>query len=151
MVRPECTKTDFQTTTCRRCIEACPTQAIVHEDGFWQVDSRRCISYLTIEHRGPIDPALAPKVANWTFGCDVCQSVCPFNEPRVSQPLRATPTRERAFLDRRSWPSLATLAEIDFEAWDELTRGSPVRRAGLEGLRRNAQINIVNERSASRE
>lgn len=130
--------------TCRRCIEACPTGAIVHEDGRWQVNARRCISYLTIEHRGPIEPDLETKMGEWTFGCDVCQEVCPFNAPRPSQPLRAATTREADFLRTTNRPALEALATIEADEWDELTQGSPVRRAGLEGLRRNARANLRN-------
>lgn len=130
--------------TCRKCIDACPTGAIVQEDGRWQVDSRRCISYLTIEHKGAIAPELQVKIGGWTFGCDVCQEVCPFNEPRGTQPLRARGTGEGDFLASRSWPSLRDLAQIGRPEWDTLTRGSAVRRAGYDGLQRNARINLEN-------
>lgn len=122
--------------SCRACIDACPTGAIVHEEGRWQVDARRCISYLTIEHEGEI----GLNTSGWTFGCDVCQEVCPFNQPRQSQPLRGRATEEADFLRRREWPDLVELAQIDPGEWDLLTRGSPVRRAGLDGLRRNARL-----------
>lgn len=131
--------------TCTACIQACPTGAIVHEGGRWQVDARRCISYLTIEHRGEYDPALRPLVGPWTFGCDVCQEVCPFNAIRPSQPDRSPITSEPDF-HRRPLPSLVELAEIPDSAWDLLTRGSPLRRPGPDNLRRNARINLENER-----
>lgn len=131
--------------TCRACIDACPTGAIVFEADRWQVDARRCISYLTIEHRGEIDSSLQPLIGDWTFGCDVCQEVCPFNQPRETQPERATVSDTPDFLNRREWPSLRTLAEIDYETWDTLTQGSPVRRAGHEGIKRNARINLENQ------
>ena len=124
--------------TCTACIDACPTGAIVQVEGRWQIDSRRCISYLTIEHRGEIEPSLLDQVGDWTFGCDICQEVCPFNRPRDHQPLRARETSEPDFLARREWPGLVELAQISEPRWDELTRGSAVRRAGFEGLRRNA-------------
>lgn len=127
--------------TCRRCIEACPTGAIVFDE-HWQIDARRCVSYLTIEHRGEIEPTLEAGIGDWTFGCDVCQEVCPFNEPRPSQPLRATETTDPDFLRTCEWPPLEALAEIEADAWDALTQGRPVRRAGLDGLRRNARINL---------
>jgi epoxyqueuosine reductase len=127
--------------TCSKCIEACPTGAIVFEDGRWQIDARRCISYLTIEHRGEI----ALQTAGWTFGCDVCQEVCPFNHPRPNAPLRAALTSEPDFLQPRPWPSLQELANLEEAEWDELTRGSAVRRAGLEGLRRNAKLGLRGE------
>lgn len=129
--------------SCRKCIDACPTGAIVFRGDRWQVDSRLCISYLTIEHRGSIPVELHEGIGDWTFGCDVCQEVCPFNEPRESQPLRATPTTEPDFLKLRTWPSLKALVQVSAEDWNKLTPGSPVRRAGLEGLKRNAAINLA--------
>lgn len=130
--------------SCRLCIDACPTGAIVYEDETWQVDSRKCISYLTIEHRGEIDAEHQDRIGEWTFGCDICQEVCPFNQPRPHQPLRAQPTEVEDFRQDRAWPPLEELAEIDWERWDVITKGSAVRRAGLEGLRRNARINLRN-------
>lgn len=123
--------------SCRACIDACPTGAIVFVDGRWQVDARACISYRTIEYRGDD----VGDTHGWTFGCDVCQEVCPFNHARASQPMRARVTEVSEFLERRRWPSLSELAVIPPDAWDALTAGSPVRRAGLEGLRRNARAN----------
>lgn len=130
--------------TCQRCIEACPTGAIVHQNGRWQVDSRRCISYLTIEHKGVFTPEQRESVGDWTFGCDVCQEVCPFNQPRASQPDRAPVTQVEDFR-RRTWPDLAGLANLPRDEWDELTQGSAIRRTGLDGLRRNAQANLANQ------
>lgn len=124
--------------SCRACIDACPTGAIVFEEDRWQVDARACVSYLTIEHPGDHDR----DTAGWTFGCDVCQEVCPFNQTRPHQPLRGATTTEPDFLGSRDWPSLSELGTIDDIQWDLLTRGSPVRRAGLEGLRRNARLNL---------
>ncbi|MDX2064374.1 MAG: tRNA epoxyqueuosine(34) reductase QueG [Fimbriimonadaceae bacterium] len=133
--------------SCRRCIDACPTGAIVQLNGRGAVDARRCISYLTIEHRGAIEPELAAKIGDWTFGCDVCQDVCPFNQPGPRQPLRGLATDEPDFRQVRAWPHLAELAQWSAEAFDEATPGSPLRRAGREGLQRNAQINLANARS----
>ena len=130
--------------TCKACIEACPTGAIVFEDERWQVDARRCISYLTIEHKGEIAQDLMEKMGDWTFGCDVCQEVCPFNQPRESQPLRAQVTSEPDFLARREWPSLAQLPQLELETWEGLTQGSAIRRTGLDGIRRNAKVNLEN-------
>lgn len=129
--------------TCRACIDACPTGAIVFEENRWQVDARRCISYLTIEHRGPISDELRPAIGGWTFGCDVCQEVCPFNQPRASQPDRAPASHTPDFAARR-WPDLVELSQLTRESWDGLTRGSAVRRAGYEGLLRNARVNLDN-------
>jgi epoxyqueuosine reductase len=130
--------------TCTRCIDACPTGAIVHEEGRWQVDARSCISYLTIEHKGALTRDQERQLGDWTFGCDVCQEVCPFNQLRLSQPDRAQITTEPDFLSRSEMPSLSRIASIEWAEWDELTRGSAMRRAGLEGLRRNAAINLRN-------
>jgi epoxyqueuosine reductase len=120
--------------SCTACIKACPTGAIVQLDGRWQVDSRKCISYWTIEHRGSIEI----ESHGWVFGCDVCQEVCPFNQPRSSQPLRAAYTLEPDLLQQRAWPE--SLEEITEGEWDRLTQGSAVRRAGFQGLRRNALL-----------
>lgn len=122
---------------CTACIEACPTGAIVFLDDRWQIDARRCISYQTIERRGPLETP----THGWTFGCDICQEVCPFNTPRSGQPLRAAETEEPDF-EPRTWPSLTEMANLDRETWDRLTEGSAVRRAGWEGLRRNARANL---------
>lgn len=129
---------------CQKCIEACPTGAIVQREGRWQVDSRKCISYLTIEHKGAIAPELSRQIGDWTFGCDICQDVCPFNEERTSQPLRALRTSEPDFLRQRRWPELEQLTVLNEAEWDALTQGSAVRRTGFEGLKRNAQINVIN-------
>lgn len=128
--------------TCRKCIDACPTGAIVQRDGVWQVDARRCISYLTIEKRGEFSAEEREMVGDWTFGCDVCQEVCPFNQARESQPLRAAETQEAGFLDRRDFGSLEEILVWSESEWDERTRGSAVRRAGFEGLKRNARAKL---------
>lgn len=129
--------------SCQACIDACPTGAIVQFGGRWHIQSERCISYLTIEHKGEIEPELQPLIGEWTFGCDVCQDVCPFNHARPNQPNRAPVTTEPDFAPR-TWPNLQELAQISYESWDQLTQGSPVRRAGHEGLKRNARINLKN-------
>lgn len=129
--------------TCTACIDACPTGAILFEEDRWQVDARRCISYLTIEQDGPIERDLA----GWTFGCDVCQEVCPFNHPRPNAPLRALPTREPDFLAKTKWPSLEEMAGMSDEALDQLTRGSATRRAFPHRLRRNVAMGLEFQRS----
>lgn len=136
--------------TCRLCVDACPTGCIRFVDGQWFVDSRDCISYLTIEHRGDFDSRQSRQIGEWTFGCDVCQKVCPFNRPSRHNPLRGAEAGCPELAPDRTWPSLAHLAEIGPEEWDRLTRGSPVRRAGWEGLRRNARANLHNARSGER-
>lgn len=130
--------------SCRLCIDACPTGAIVPAEEGWRVDARRCVSYLTIEHRGPIDPGIQARIGDWTFGCDVCQEVCPFNQPRPQQPFRAPATETADLLRRTELPPLDRLATLSEDEWDPLTRGSALRRAGFEGLRRNAEINLRN-------
>jgi len=131
--------------TCLRCVKACPTGAIVHVDGQWQVDSRSCISYLTIEHRGSISEPQASQIGDWLYGCDVCQSVCPFNEARDSQPLRGASTLEPDFLLRKQWPKTVDIPLLTREEWDKLTQGSAMRRTGYDGIRRNAEIVLRNQ------
>jgi epoxyqueuosine reductase len=124
--------------TCNACLDACPTRAFVAER---QLDARRCIAYLTIEHEGAIDPSLHAPMGDWLFGCDACQDVCPFN--RTSLPERAS---THAF--RRDARHLELGAEdflgLDEHTFDRLTGGSPLRRAGREGMARNAAIVLGN-------
>lgn len=129
--------------TCRRCIDACPTGALVlREDApiAW-LDARRCISYLTIEKRGPLSPAEQAMLNGWLFGCDVCQEVCPFNEPRSRQPLRARRTPIEDFLPRPALMnlSLSELAEVTDDEFRRRFNGTALMRAGAEGIRRNAR------------
>jgi epoxyqueuosine reductase len=119
--------------SCTRCLDACPTGAFVDP---YVLDARRCIAYLTIEHRGPIPADLRPGIGRWTFGCDVCQDVCPWNR-------RAPVTGETAFGPRRH-PPLAELLALGEAAYLEGFRGSPVKRARREGLARNAAIALGN-------
>ncbi|MCX7800949.1 MAG: hypothetical protein N2109_11480, partial [Fimbriimonadales bacterium] len=135
--------------SCRACIDACPTGAIVPLAGRWAVDAAVCVSTLTIELRRPFTAEEERMVGDWTFGCDVCQEVCPFNQPRPGQPERARTTREPDFLSQRNWPPLEEAAEWTRERWDAATRGSPVRRAGYEGWLRNARANLGNQRRGS--
>jgi epoxyqueuosine reductase len=124
--------------TCRRCLDACPTQAFVAP---YVLDARRCIAYLTIEHRGPISADLRPGIGGWAFGCDVCQDVCPWNR---DAPL----TREPAF-GARGQPSLAELLALDEDAYRDGFRGSPLKRARREGLARNAAVALGNRPMAA--
>jgi epoxyqueuosine reductase len=121
---------------CTRCLDACPTAAFVDP---YVLDARRCIAYLTIEHRGPIPAELRPGVGASVFGCDVCQDVCPWNR-------RASTTGEAAFQPRRH-PSLAELPLLDEAAYRERLRGSPLKRARREGLARNAAVALGNRGS----
>jgi epoxyqueuosine reductase len=118
-----------------RCIDACPTRAIVAP---FQVDARRCISYLTIELAGAIPRELRPLVGDWVFGCDVCQEACPWN--------RFAPEGREARLHARElhgW-SLAGFLALDEPAFRNLFATSPVRRAGREGFARNACVALGN-------
>ena len=117
--------------SCTACIEACPTDAIVEP---YVLDSTKCISYLTIENRGDIPGQLKPKLANWVYGCDICQDVCPWN--RFQQP-----TAEIAFQPREENvnPELHTLSAISEEEFSQRFRRSPVKRAKRVGLVRNAK------------
>src|SRR5262249_44115268 len=101
--------------TCTRCLDACPTGAFV---GPYVLDARRCIAYLTIEHRGPIPTELRQGVGEWAFGCDVCQDVCPWNR-------HASVAAEPAFGPRRH-PPLTELLALDEAAYQEAFRGSPL-------------------------
>ncbi len=133
--------------SCRRCLDACPTGALTAP---YQMDAARCISYLTIEHRGAIEPGLMKGMGRQVFGCDICQDVCPWNSPR-RVPVSADPELgARAELVN---PALEWLAEMDEAKFEQWFNGSPVRRAGFEGLRRNVAIAMGNsglERFASR-
>jgi epoxyqueuosine reductase len=114
--------------TCRACVPACPTGAL--DDGP-TIDARKCISYLTIEHRGPIDPALRAPMHNWIFGCDICQDVCPWT-PEIVQ-------REE-FLEPYL-PDVLLMTEDEFQ---ERYRGTAVARPRRRGLSRNAAVALGN-------
>jgi len=120
--------------SCTRCIDACPTQALFptgKPQPAWALDSRRCISYLTIELRGQIPEALRPGVGRHVFGCDICQDVCPWN-------AKAPVTSEAAFAPRHMAPPLEKLAALTDDAFREMFRGTPVTRARYAGFMRNA-------------
>jgi epoxyqueuosine reductase len=120
--------------TCRACLDACPTGAFPEP---YVLDSRRCISYLTIEHRGEIDPALRPGMAGWQFGCDICQTVCPWNR-------KAPESRHAEFHARAPYPDAETVARMADEEVRATFRGSAMLRAKPAGLRRNALIYLEN-------
>jgi epoxyqueuosine reductase len=123
---------------CTRCLDACPTNAFPRP---FVLDARRCVSYLTIEKRGTIEEALREGVGEHLFGCDDCQTVCPFNQaPRL---------RRRApgpFAAHARWAQVGPeeLLGLDERGWARLAEGSPVRRATREGLARNAAILLGN-------
>jgi epoxyqueuosine reductase len=122
--------------TCRRCIEACPTNAL---DVPYRMDTTRCISYLTIEHKGSIAPELMQGMGRQVFGCDICQDVCPWNR---KSPISADPDlAPRTELVNPALDWLASLSEAD---WEQMFNGSPIRRAGFTGLQRNVAIAMGN-------
>jgi epoxyqueuosine reductase len=127
-----------QCGTCTLCLEACPTQAIVAPG---VLDSNRCVSYLTIEHRGAIDPALAPGIGAHVYGCDICQEVCPWN---AVAPASADP----AWQPRPAWdqPALVDLLQMSDASLEAALAGSPMTRARPAGLRRNIEIACRNAR-----
>ncbi len=117
---------------CTRCIDACPTGAL---DTPFVLDARRCISYLTIEKRGEIDAELASKMGLDVYGCDTCQSVCPFNKV-ASESLVFSRAARSPLIDR----TLEELVNISDDEFREATKNSAIRRCKPEGLRRNAGI-----------
>jgi len=130
--------------TCRRCIEACPTHAL---DVPYQMDATRCIAYLTIEHKGPIAEELMPGMGRQVFGCDICQDVCPWNQKALGKARLGGPTVVDTELEPRPElinPALDWLASLDEKAFEREFNGSPVRRAGFWGLRRNVAIAMGN-------
>jgi epoxyqueuosine reductase len=122
--------------TCARCIAACPTGAIV---GPYEVDARRCISYLTIEHRGSIPLDLRPGIGTRIFGCDDCQEVCPWNR-------FAIPSAEPDFAPRpdQQTPALLPLLELDAAAFLSRYQGTAIRRAGRSRFVRNVAVALGN-------
>jgi len=122
--------------SCQRCLEACPTGALIAP---YQMDATLCISYLTIEHRGPIEAGLMAGMGRQVFGCDICQDVCPWNR---KAPIGTDPQLE--VRPEMVNPQLDWLAELDEAQFEQLFNGSPVRRTGFQGLRRNVAIAMGN-------
>ncbi len=124
---------------CRACLDACPTGAIVAPG---RLDARRCISYLTIEHAGPIPSALRPALGNRVYGCDDCQLVCPWNKYAQRSPLpdfdAREPVTDRTLVEL--WDRTASAED----AFDRATQGSAIRRIGLERWRRNLAVAMGN-------
>jgi epoxyqueuosine reductase len=126
--------------TCTRCIEACPTQAIVatgKEQPAWALDSRRCVSYLTIELRGPISREFETGIGRNVFGCDICQDVCPWNR-------EAPATQDPTFRPRNFAPPLERLAALSEEEFRGMFGGTPVMRSRCAGFQRNVAIAMRN-------
>ena len=118
---------------CTACLDACPTGAFTAP---YVLDARRCISYLTIEHRGDVDEALRRDIGAWAFGCDVCQDVCPWNR-------RAAPTCEPGFAGPAA-PTPEALLELDEAAFRKRFRRTALWRSKRSGVLRNAAIVLGN-------
>ncbi|MBY0337560.1 MAG: tRNA epoxyqueuosine(34) reductase QueG [Acetobacteraceae bacterium] len=126
--------------SCRACLDACPTAAFPAP---YRLDARRCISYLTIEHRGPIPEALRPAMGNRIYGCDDCLAACPWNKfARISREAQFAARHEVA-------PRLAELAALDDAAFRARYSGSPIKRIGRDRFVRNVAIAIGNSGDAS--
>jgi epoxyqueuosine reductase len=126
--------------TCERCLDACPTRAIVAP---YQVDARLCISYPTIEHPGPIPHELRPQLADWVFGCDLCQEACPWN--RFAPPAREARLHARTL---EGW-DLERFLSLDEAGFLELFATSPIRRANRAGFVRNVCVAMGNRGEAA--
>lgn len=122
--------------TCTRCVDACPTSALIVP---YQLDSNRCIAYLTIEKRGAVPEEMRDGIGRHVFGCDICQDVCPWNRKAPVTAVAELQPREALVS-----PPLESLAGIDDEDFQKTFRGSPVRRAKRDGLRRNAVVAMGN-------
>ena len=126
--------------TCTRCIDACPTRAIIptgRSNPAWALDARLCISYFTIELRAAIPAEARPALGANIFGCDICQDVCPWNR-------RAPVSTDRAFVPRDFAPPLARLAALDESAFRAMFRSTPVPRARYTGFLRNVAVAMGN-------
>ncbi len=120
--------------TCTACLDICPTKAFPAP---YQLDARRCISYLTIEHKGPVDPDLRPLLGNRIYGCDDCLAVCPWNK-------FAAEAREIGYQAKVGLPELAELAGLDDAAFRARFAGSPIKRIGRDRMVRNVLYAIGN-------
>ena len=126
--------------TCTRCIEACPTDAIVAPR---TLDATRCISYLTIELKGEIPDEMKPKIGELIYGCDICQDVCPWNV-KFAQALKVPEFAPRAVLAGKDARALAhDLLQMTQEEFSSAFKGSPMKRAKLRGLKRNASVALA--------
>ena len=121
--------------SCRACLDACPTNAFPAP---YRLDARRCISYLTIEHRGPVDEELRAGLGNRIYGCDDCLAACPWNKFAVE-------AREIGYAAKREGPALADLIAMDDEAFRAAFAGSPIKRIGRDRMVRNALYAVGNQ------
>jgi epoxyqueuosine reductase len=120
--------------SCTACLDICPTKAFPEP---YQLDARRCISYLTIEHKGPVDTELRACIGNRIYGCDDCLAVCPWNKFAVA-------AREIGYQPKHQLPELAELAALDDTAFRERFAGSPIKRIGRDRFVRNVLYAIGN-------
>ncbi|HEX9485578.1 MAG TPA: tRNA epoxyqueuosine(34) reductase QueG [Gemmatimonadales bacterium] len=127
--------------SCRACLDACPTSAFVAPG---VLDARRCISYLTIEHRGEFSQVQQPLVGDWLFGCDVCQDVCPWNV-KFALPTRDVELNVRPEVAE---PELAALLDAKPDSFQRRFGDTPFERPGVAGMRRNAAAVLANRRRA---
>lgn len=136
----------FRCGTCTRCIDACPTDALVETDPgegpTHALDSRLCIAYWTVELRGAIPEEGRAATGRHVFGCDICQDVCPWNAPR-----RAAVTDDPAFQARNAEPDLAELAALSEEEFNERFAGTPIKRSRYAGFLRNVAVAMGNSRN----
>jgi epoxyqueuosine reductase len=123
--------------SCRACLDVCPTHAFVAP---YVLDARRCISYLTIEHRGDIEPERHAELGRWQFGCDLCQSVCPWNR-------KAPVTRERACMPASPYPGAEAVLAMSDDEFRTRFAGTALLRPKAAGMRRNAAIALANAES----
>jgi epoxyqueuosine reductase len=136
--------TSDQCGTCTRCVDACPTYAILPNR---TLEAGRCISYLTIENKGDIPEELRPSIKEWIFGCDICQAVCPWNRFAVSEGNPAFQTQAGSTI-----PGLIQILELKPEDFNKQFKHSPIQRAKRRGLIRNAAValgNLGEERALS--
>jgi epoxyqueuosine reductase len=127
--------------SCRRCLDACPTNALVEPH---VLDSNKCISYLTIEVKGDIPEAMRPLIGELLYGCDICQEVCPWNQ-KFALPLREDAFRPRPAIAGKDAASLARdILAMDNESFRIAFKNSPMKRAKLRGLKRNAAVVLGN-------
>jgi len=134
--------------TCTRCLDACPTDAFVAPR---VMDATRCISYLTIEHRSAIPEALQPLIGSHLYGCDVCQDVCPWNHRFASELAEPAFAPREAVAGRDAVTLAHEIAAMDDETFPAAFRRSPMKRARLSGLKRNAAVVLGNAESSSGE
>lgn len=136
-------RSDDHCGTCTRCIDACPTGAITP----YSVDARRCISYLTIEHRGPIDREFHEAMGDWLFGCDICQEVCPHNRQRESSVAyrQSESAQTNPYAPRQTSFDLLEVLGWTEEDRRRALKGSAMKRAKLDMWKRNAQIVMENQ------